>query len=42
MSLRYTNKTSKVLLLDKANSLYEQRTVLVYLLIITFTIGVLF
>jgi hypothetical protein len=42
MSLKYTNKTSKVLLLAEANDLYQQRTVLFYLLVITFTIGVLF
>ncbi len=42
MSLKYTNKTIKSELLIAANDLHQQRTILFYLLIITFTIGVLF
>ena len=40
--MRYTNKTSKVLLLAEANDLYQERPEVIYLLAITFTIGVLF
>ncbi len=42
MSLKYTNKTIKSELLIAANDLHQQRTILFYLLAITFTIGVLF
>ena len=40
--MKYTNKTIKSELLIAANDLHQQCTVLVYLLLITFTIGVLF
>ena len=40
--MRYTNKTIKSELLIECNRLHEQQTVLVYLLLLTFTIGVLF
>ena len=42
MSMKYTNKTIKSELLIECNRLHEQQTVLIYLLLITFTIGVLF
>ena len=40
--MKYTLKVNKNELLDVANDLHQQRTLLVYLLILTFTIGVLF
>ena len=40
--MKYTNKTIKSELLIAANDLRQQRTILFYLLAITFTIGVLF
>ena len=42
MSLKYTNKTIKSELLIAANDLHQQQTILIYLLLLTFTIGVLF
>ena len=42
MSLKFTLKNNKNELLSAANDLHQQRTVLFYLLAITFTIGVLF
>ena len=42
MSMKYTNKTIKSELLIECNRLHEQQTVLIYLLLLTFTIGVLF
>ncbi len=42
MSMKYTNKTIKSELLFECNKLHEQQTVLIYLLLFTFTIGVLF
>ncbi len=38
----FTAKTNKIDLLNEANDLLQQREVLVYLLIITFSIAVLF
>jgi len=40
--MKYTLKNNKNELLSAANTLYEERTVLIYLLLLTFTIGVLF
>ncbi len=40
--MKYTSKINKPELLIECNKLHEQRTFLVYLLIVTFTIGVLF
>ncbi len=40
--MKYTNKTIKSELLFECNKLHEQQQVLIYLLLITFTIGVLF
>ena len=42
MSLKFTLKNNKSELLSAANDLHQQRTVLFYLLVITFSIGVLF
>ena len=42
MTLRYTLKNNKNELLIAANDLHQQQTILVYLLLLTFTIGVLF
>ena len=42
MSLKFTLKNNKNELLIAANDLHQQCTVLVYLLLLTFTIGVLF
>ena len=38
----FTTKTNKVDLLNEDNDLLQQREVLVYLLVITFTIAILF
>ena len=38
----FTVKTNKADLLNEANDLLQQREVLVYLLVITFTIAILF
>ena len=38
----FTTKTNKADLLTSANDLLQQQAVLFYLLIITFTIGILF
>jgi len=40
--MKYTLKNNKNELLTAANSLDEERTILAYLLLLTFTIGVLF
>ena len=40
--MKYTLKNNKNELLYAANSLQEERTFLIYLLLLTFTIGVLF
>jgi len=40
--MRFTLKNNKNELLAAANDLHQQRTVLFYLLFITFSIGVLF
>mgnify|MGYP003124244108 FL=1 len=40
--MKYTNKTIKSELLFECNRLQQQQTVLIYLLLFTFTIGVLF
>ncbi len=40
--MKYTLKNNKNELLYAANSLQEERTILIYLLLLTFTIGVLF
>ncbi len=40
--MKYTNKTIKSELLFECNKLQQQQTILVYLLLFTFTIGVLF
>ena len=40
--MKFTLKNKKDELLYAANSLQEERTILVYLLLLTFTIGVLF
>ena len=40
--MKYTLKNNKNELLIAANDLHQQRTILFYLLVITFTIGVLF
>ena len=40
--MKYTNKTIKSELLFECNKLQQQQTVLIYLLLLTFTIGVLF
>ena len=40
--MKYTNKIIKSELLIECNRLHEQQTVLIYLLLLTFTIGVLF
>ena len=42
MVMKYTLKNNKNELLIAANHLHEQQTILVYLLLLTFTIGVLF
>ena len=38
----FTNQTNKAELLTSANELLEQRRILVYLLLITFSVGILF
>ena len=38
----FTNQTNKAELLTSANDLLQQQEVLFYLLVITFTIGILF
>ena len=38
----FTNQTNKADLLTSANDLLQQREVLVYLLLLTFTISILF
>jgi len=38
----FTSKTNKLDLLNEANDLLQQREVLVYLLVITFSIAILF
>jgi len=40
--MKYTLKNNKNELLYAANSLQEEKIILVYLLLLTFTIGVLF
>ena len=40
--MRYTLKINKNELLIASNQLHEQQTILIYLLLLTFTIGVLF
>ena len=40
--MKYTNKTIKSELLIECNRLHEQQAVLIYLLLFTFTVGVLF
>ena len=40
--MKYSNKTIKSELLIAANDLHQQQTIPIYLLLLTFTIGVLF